>query len=108
MNKRNWRRIKQWVCQFLLVCLGFFLLALAGAAAQGSLALPAALGLGVGVLLAMNVLCGYLAPPPATNRAPAYEKRAPTPALQRTAAVQVRRAPRKAPVLAAMHGGRAA
>ena len=43
----KWQQLKQWVCQLLLVCFGFFLLALASAAAQGSFPIPAALGLGL-------------------------------------------------------------
>ena len=39
--------VKRWLCQFLLFALGFVLLGLASAAAQGTLSVPAALGLAV-------------------------------------------------------------
>lgn len=54
--------VKRWLCQFLLIALGFVLLGLASAAAQGTLSVPAALGLALAALLGMNVLCGALAP----------------------------------------------
>ena len=54
--------VKRWLCQFLLIALGFVLLGLASAAAQGTLSVPAGLGLALAALLGMNVLCGALAP----------------------------------------------
>ena len=74
--------VKRWLCQFLLIALGFVLLGLASAAAQGTLSVPAALGLALAALLGMNVLCGALAPAApqkaaATVRRPAVPVRVP-------------------------------
>ena len=84
--------VKRWLCQFLLIALGFVLLGLASAAAQGTLSVPAALGLALAALLGMNVLCGALAP-----------------AAPQKAAAAVRRpaAPVRVP-LQVVRGGRAA
>ena len=84
--------VKRWLCQFLLIALGFVLLGLASAAAQGTLSVPAALGLALAALLGMNVLCGALAP-----------------AAPQKAAAPVRRpaAPVRVP-LQVVRGGRAA
>ena len=84
--------VKRWLCQFLLIALGFVLLGLASAAAQGTLSVPAALGLAVAARLGMNVLCGALVP-----------------AAPQKAAAPVRRpaAPVRVP-LQVVRGGRAA
>ena len=84
--------VKRWLCQFLLIALGFVLLGLASAAAQGTLSVPAALGLALAARLGMNVLCGALAP-----------------AAPQKAAAPVRRpaAPVRVP-LQVVRGGRAA
>lgn len=66
--------VKRWLCQFLLIALGFVLLGLASAAAQGTLSVPAALGLALAALLGMNVLCGAL-PPAAPQKAAAPVRR---------------------------------
>lgn len=104
----KWQQLKQWVCQLLLVCFGFFLLALASAAAQGSFPIPAALGLGLVCLLAMNALCGLLAPKPAKA---AESKKPAAPKAPAAADPHGRRAalPTGRPVLfPAVHSGRAA
>ena len=94
----KWQQLKQWVCQLLLVCFGFFLLALASAAAQGSFPIP----------LAMNALCGLLAPKPAKA---AESKKPAAPKAPAAADPHGRRAalPTGRPVLfPAVHSGRAA
>lgn len=70
--------VKRWLCQFLLIALGFVLLGLASAAAQGTLSVPAALGLALAALLGMNVLCGAL-PPAAPQKAAAPVRRSAAP-----------------------------
>ncbi len=55
-------QIKQRACEFLVSVGSFVLLMLICAAVQGTLFLPLALALGLGDLMAMNVLCGLCAP----------------------------------------------
>lgn len=67
----NFQTIKQQAYRFLFSVMGFLMLVILCAAADGSLVWPLALVLGAADLVGMNIVCGL-----------AVEKPAPTPARQ--------------------------
>lgn len=72
----NFQTIKQQAYRFLFSVMGFLMLVILCAAADGSLVLPLAIVLGAVDLLGMNVVCGLAAdktaPAPAPRRQPVH------------------------------------
>ena len=63
----DFRTIKQQAYRFLFTVMGFLMLVILCAAADGSLFLPLALVLGLADLVGMNLLCGLAAAKPAAQ-----------------------------------------
>ncbi len=61
----NFQTIKQQAYRFLFSVMGFLMLVILCAAADGSLFLPLALLLGAADLIGMNIVCGLAANKPA-------------------------------------------
>lgn len=61
----NFQTIKQQIYRFLFSVMGFLMLVIVCAAADGSLFLPVAVLLGAADLIGMNILCGLAAAKPA-------------------------------------------
>lgn len=70
----NFQTIKQQAYRFLFAVMGFLMLVILCAAADGSLVWPLALVLGAADLVGMNIVCGLAAekPAPATARQPVH------------------------------------
>lgn len=90
--------MKRWLREFLMTGLGFLLLVLFCAAAEGALPLLPAAALGLACLLALNLLCGAPARKAAQKTAPAARARR----VCRSVPVGSR------PALRVVRGGRAA
>lgn len=66
----NFQTIKQQIYRFLFSVMGFLMLVIVCAAADGSLFLPVAVLLGAADLIGMNVLCGLAAAKPTRHAQP--------------------------------------
>lgn len=86
----NFQTIKQQAYRFLFSVMGFLMLVIVCAAADGSLVWPLALVLGAADLVGMNIVCGLAAEKTAASPAP------------------VRQPVRPAVTLRVVRGGRAA
>lgn len=68
----NFQTIKQQAYRFLFSVMGFLMLVILCAAADGSLVWPLALVLGAADLVGMNIVCGLAAEKPAPARQPVH------------------------------------